>query len=106
LRRLSSDVSSAIPRIYDAVQRFCGLGHTRRRLRPLLADTAGRVVLDVGADTDLVVPLLPPSSRYLWLDNDLDKLRGARTAGCAGSSATRPSCGSAAAAWTSRSAWR
>jgi SAM-dependent methyltransferase len=57
-----------------------GYEHTRRRLRPLLADTAGRVVLDVGAGTGRVVPLLPPSARYIWLDNDVDKLRGARPA--------------------------
>ena len=75
LRRVVGD-----PRVYDALQRLCGLEHTRRRLRPLLADTAGRVVLDVGAGTGLVVPLLPRSARYVWLDNDPDKLRGIRPA--------------------------
>jgi SAM-dependent methyltransferase len=76
LRRVVGD-----PKVYDAVQRLFGLEHTRRRLRPLLADTAGRLVLDVGAGTGLVQPLLPPTARYVWLDNDVDKLRGARPAG-------------------------
>jgi SAM-dependent methyltransferase len=74
-RRVVSD-----PRIYDAVQRLCGLEHTRQRLRPLLAETARSLVLDVGAGTGLVMPLLPPSARYIWLDNDPDKLRGALSA--------------------------
>jgi len=68
------------PRLYDGVQRLFGLEHTRRRLRPLLADTAGRLVLDVGAGTGLAVAVLPRSARYVWLDNDSDKLRGARAA--------------------------
>jgi len=73
IRRVVGD-----PRLYDRVQRLFGLELTRRRLRPLLADTGGRLVLDVGAGTGLAVPVLPMSARYVWLDNDPDKLRGAR----------------------------
>ena len=76
IRRVVGD-----PRLYDGVQRLFGLEQTRRRLRPLLANTAGRLVLDVGAGTGLAVPVLPRSARYVWLDNDADKLRGARAAG-------------------------
>jgi SAM-dependent methyltransferase len=65
------------PRLYDAIQVACGLRHTQARLRPLLADTAGQVVLDIGAGTGLVVPLLPPGCRYLWMDADPRKLDGA-----------------------------
>jgi SAM-dependent methyltransferase len=77
-RRLLGRVTGD-PRVYNALQRLFGLEHTRRRLRPLLAEAAGRLVLDVGAGTGLVVPLLPPSARYVWLDNDPAKLHGVRS---------------------------
>ena len=65
------------PRLYDAIQIVCGLRHTHARLRPIMAETAGQVVLDIGAGTGLVVPLLPEVCRYVWLDNDPLKLAGA-----------------------------
>lgn len=69
------------PLLYNALQRLCGARHTLRRLRPLLADTAGQRVLDVGAGTGIALSLLPEQTRYIWLDTDTAKLRGVRTPG-------------------------
>lgn len=66
----------AQPAVYDTVQRLAGYKVTLRRLQPVLAETADQSVLDVGAGTGLYVAALPASARYLWLDNDTDKLRG------------------------------
>jgi SAM-dependent methyltransferase len=66
------------PLLYDVLQRLCGAEHTLRRLRPLLADTAGQRVLDIGAGTGVALSLLPEQARYIWLDMDAMKLRGAR----------------------------
>ena len=70
---------AARPWVYDRVQRLAGAGVVRRRLRPRLAETGGRTVLDVGAGTGLYLSCLPPSARYIWLDNDLRKLEGFRS---------------------------
>jgi SAM-dependent methyltransferase len=67
------------PAIYNLIQRAAGLEVTRARLAKLLGDTSG-VLLDVGAGTGLYVDLLPAGTRYVWLDNDVEKLRGFRTA--------------------------
>lgn len=69
---------AAKPWVYDRVQRLAGLDAVRRHLRPRLAETAGGTVLDVGAGTGLYLACLPPSARYIWLDNDLQKLQGFR----------------------------
>jgi SAM-dependent methyltransferase len=66
----------ASPTLYNLLQRLCGTEHTLRRLRPLLADTAGRRVLDVGGGTGVALSVLPEPRRYLWLDTDPAKLRG------------------------------
>ena len=66
------------PVVYNAIQIAVGAHQTHRRLSRLLAGTDGLTVLDVGAGTGLVAPLLPAGAHYLWLDNDLRKLRGFR----------------------------
>jgi SAM-dependent methyltransferase len=43
---------------------------------PYLVQMGNQIVLDVGAGTGNVAPLLPRSSIYIWLDNDSQKLRG------------------------------
>lgn len=75
---LSTIIHSIVaqPRVYDAVQWLAGIEHTRRRLQPYIAETAGQVVLDVGAGTGLYLSLFPPSAKYVWLDNDPQKLHG------------------------------
>ena len=73
----------AKPAVYNAVQWLAGLDYTRRRLQPHYAQTAGRVALDVGAGTGLYLSCFPESARYLWLDNDPQKLSGFRARGAA-----------------------
>ena len=69
----------AKPIVYDAVQRLAGIDYLRRQLQPYIAETAGQVVLDVGAGTGLFLSAFPESTKYLWLDNDPQKLSGFRT---------------------------
>lgn len=71
LHRIASN-----PWIYDQIQHFFGLEETCRRLRPYLQQTENQIVLDVGAGTGNYTPLLPPSATYIWLDNDLQRMRG------------------------------
>jgi ubiquinone/menaquinone biosynthesis C-methylase UbiE len=66
----------AQPLVYDMVQWLAGIDHTRRRLQPHLAQTDGQAVLDVGAGTGLYLSSFPPTAKYLWLDNDPQKLQG------------------------------
>jgi ubiquinone/menaquinone biosynthesis C-methylase UbiE len=66
----------AQPLVYDMVQWLAGIDHTRRRLQPHLAQTAGQAVLDVGAGTGLYLSSFPPTAKYHWLDNDPQKLQG------------------------------
>ena len=76
------DLSGAIGRILGSpaltavLQRLCGTRQTLDRLRPLVADTAGQRVLDVGAGTGIARVLLPDRQGYIWLDEDAAKLRG------------------------------
>jgi uncharacterized protein YbaR (Trm112 family) len=67
-----------IPHAYDVVQRLAGADETLGRIRRALADSAGEVVLDVGAGTGAVEAALPAGARYLWLDADPQKLEGFR----------------------------
>jgi ubiquinone/menaquinone biosynthesis C-methylase UbiE len=73
LHRIAAD-----PRAYDAVQRLVGCRQNLRRLAPHLADSGGQIVLDLGAGTGTCRRLVPPSGRYVWLDNDPRKLRAFR----------------------------
>jgi SAM-dependent methyltransferase len=63
------------PRVYDLIQMVVGGQATARRLRGVLAPTAGREVLDVGAGTGSLAALLPPGAHYTALDSDPGKLR-------------------------------
>lgn len=67
------------PWVYDWVQYLFGFKQSCRRLAPYLSQTDGQFVLDVGAGTGNFAQLLPPSTTYLWLDCDLQKLRGFKT---------------------------
>ena len=69
---------AARPAIYNLIQRAAGLEITRARLAQLMADISG-ILLDVGAGTGNYVDLLPAGTRYVWLDNDVEKLRGFRS---------------------------
>lgn len=62
------------PRVYDAIQLLAGRHVIDTRLRRILADTAGSVVLDVGAGTGALARLLPADATYWALDNDPAKL--------------------------------
>jgi len=68
----------AQPQVYDLVQFAAGAPISERRLRPLLAESAGHRVLDVGGGTGWMLKLLPPSAQYLWVDVDFQKLQGLR----------------------------
>ncbi|HLG94745.1 MAG TPA: class I SAM-dependent methyltransferase [Bryobacteraceae bacterium] len=69
----------AWPAVYDVVQTACGAGQSRKRVRKLLQDVGGVSVLDVGAGTGNGLRVLPPRARYLWLDNDPQKLAGLKS---------------------------
>ena len=66
------------PWVYDHVQAFFGLKQMQQRLKPYFEDTVEKTVLDVGAGTGLGMRVLPPSSRYIWMDVDTEKLKGFR----------------------------
>lgn len=69
----------AWPAVYDLVQTACGAGQSRKRVRKLLQDAGCISVLDVGAGTGNGLRVLPPQARYLWLDNDPQKLAGLKS---------------------------
>jgi ubiquinone/menaquinone biosynthesis C-methylase UbiE len=69
----------AKPVVYNLLQRLAGVEKSRGRARRALANTSG-VLLDIGAGTGLYADVLPPGVRYIWLDNDAEKLRGFRRA--------------------------
>jgi SAM-dependent methyltransferase len=60
------------------MQRLVGREEGHRRMRPYLAQTAGCMVLEVGAGTGDWAQVLPPTARYVWFDNDPQKLTGFR----------------------------
>jgi SAM-dependent methyltransferase len=66
----------ARPFFYDLVQRMAGANVIQQRIRPLLEQTEGGLVLDVGAGTGNLETVLPGSARYVWLDLDRQKLGG------------------------------
>ena len=66
----------ARPWAYNVTQRLAGLEIIKRRVAPILAATAGKTVLDVGAGTGLYVSALPRSAHHIWFDGDPQKLRG------------------------------
>jgi ubiquinone/menaquinone biosynthesis C-methylase UbiE len=68
----------AIPWVYDLVQKLAGREEGHRHMRPFLAHTAGQTVLEVGAGTGDWAQVLPPTARYIWFDNDSQKLSGFR----------------------------
>jgi SAM-dependent methyltransferase len=71
----------ARPLIYDWVQRLAGFEKTLSRLRPLFTGLSGQVVLDVGAGTGNYLQIMPSDIRYIWLDNDTEKLQGFKAKG-------------------------
>lgn len=73
LHRLAAD-----PEVYDRVQRAAGCRDVFARLAFHFSPEPGRLVLEIGAGTGLLHPVLPPQSRYFWLDNDPLKLGGFR----------------------------
>jgi ubiquinone/menaquinone biosynthesis C-methylase UbiE len=66
------------PAIYDRVQKLAGRDLNYARLAPLVALAAGNTLLDIGAGTGECARMVPPSTTYIWLDNDPQKLRGFR----------------------------
>jgi SAM-dependent methyltransferase len=72
---------AAIPVVYDIIQRIAGSRTLAERLETCFASTRG-LVLDVGAGTGSLEPILPATARYLWLDADHKKLTrfGAKSA--------------------------
>jgi SAM-dependent methyltransferase len=68
----------AVPFVYDLVQKLAGAQRIFERMRPILEQTGGAIVLDAGAGTGTVEALLPRSARYVWLDPDQQKLSGFR----------------------------
>lgn len=66
----------AKPLVYDTLQRAVGRDYILRKLRPHFAVTGGSTVLDIGAGTGLYRAAFPRSARYVWLDNDAEKLGG------------------------------
>lgn len=64
------------PWIYDLVQCIAGSEKTYQNLMPYLAQTVNLTVLDIGAGTGNLVPNLPRSAKYIWMDCDTKKLGG------------------------------
>ena len=63
-------------RVYDLVQWAAGADKVRARMAPLLNGADNQSVLDVGAGTGALRSWLPGNCRYLWMDNDPEKLQG------------------------------
>ncbi len=70
------DSAFSHPKLYDLVQWAAGAAKVRAQLIPLLTGAENRIVLDVGAGTGALRNFLPGSCRYIWMDNDTQKLRG------------------------------
>jgi len=72
------------PWVFDRVQSLLGYKRICRCLVPYFKQTENHLVLDIGAGTGTLAPLLPRSTTYLWLDNDPQKLAGFKTKGPSG----------------------
>ena len=66
----------AKPWIYDLVQSLAGRETGYRKLRPLVHRARGERLLDAGAGTGELARILDPTTQYVWLDNDVQKLSG------------------------------
>jgi uncharacterized protein YbaR (Trm112 family) len=64
------------PRVYDFHQAHGGGRPIAARVANALQGVPSATVLDVGAGTGMVAGIVPPDTRYVWLDNDRRKLRG------------------------------
>ncbi len=73
IRKLLHRIIS-IPKVYDLFQSLVGPPAFLHRLIPLLADTGGQLVCEVGAGTGNLRAALPASARYLGIDNDPEKI--------------------------------
>jgi len=71
----------AHPAVYDLIQRMFGAQHNLKKIRALMANAGAITVLDVGAGTGNGLQVLPDQAKYLWLDNDEQKLAGLRRTG-------------------------
>jgi ubiquinone/menaquinone biosynthesis C-methylase UbiE len=65
-------------RLYDWVQELAGYRQCAEFLMPHLAESAGSRLIDIGAGTGNYQRFVPPSTRYIWLDSDPQKLVGYR----------------------------
>jgi SAM-dependent methyltransferase len=69
------------PLVYDIVQRAAGANSVRKWLAPFLVESASHTLLDIGAGTGAIKSWIPPSTDYIWIDNDPKKLLGYRSRG-------------------------
>jgi len=67
----------SFPGVYDIVQKLAGRDQNYKWLAQYLAESSG-TVLDVGGGTGELARILSPTARYIWLDNDGNKLKGLR----------------------------
>ena len=71
----------ARPRVYDLLQTLLGARTSLKKLERLLANVGAITILDVGAGTGNGLRVLPREARYVWLDNDPQKLAGVERIG-------------------------
>jgi SAM-dependent methyltransferase len=64
------------PRLYDLHQKYGGAGPIAAHVQKHLTDVGPGTLLDIGAGTGMVATLIQPETRYIWFDNDRQKLRG------------------------------
>jgi uncharacterized protein YbaR (Trm112 family) len=64
------------PHVYDFQQKYCGAEPVLAKMRTELTEAVDITLLDVGAGTGVMASLVSPTTRYIWLDNDTNKLRG------------------------------
>jgi hypothetical protein len=64
------------PRVYNFQQAHFGAKPVVSRLESELALLSDATVVDIGAGTGVVADLVPAGTRYVWVDNDTQKLRG------------------------------
>ena len=67
---------AARPSVYDRIQDLAGARELQARVAQRLSDANGKAVLDIGAGTGTLAGELPPTTTYLWLDSDPQKLSG------------------------------